>query len=80
MPGGEVDERGLASSAAFAVQTAKQIFKGHIALAFDEKLYGIANRAALAMQAMQLARSRTQASQIVGPVYESGEGASSIVG
>jgi hypothetical protein len=54
MPGDEVNGRRLDPKAAFTAQAAKQIFKGHIALAFDQEPHGIADRTASAMQAMQL--------------------------
>ena len=55
MPGDEIDGRGLGRSAVFTTQAAKQIFKGHVAVAFDQQPHGIADRtAASTMQAMQL--------------------------
>jgi hypothetical protein len=54
MPGHQVDGRGLDGSAPFTAQAAKQIFKGHIALAFYQQAHGVEDRTASAMQAMQL--------------------------
>jgi hypothetical protein len=55
MSGHEIDGRGLASSAAFTAQAAKQIFKGHIAVAFEQQPHGITDgTAASTMQAVQL--------------------------
>ncbi len=55
MSGYDIDGRGLGRSAVYATQAAKQIFKGHIAVAFDQKPHGIADgTAASTMQAMQL--------------------------
>jgi hypothetical protein len=53
MPGHEIDGRGFGCAAPFTAQAAQKIFKGHIALAFDQQPYGVADRTASAMQAMQ---------------------------
>jgi hypothetical protein len=54
MPGDEIDRRGLDCVAPLTAQAAKQVFEGHVALASYQQPHGIADRAASAMQAMQL--------------------------
>jgi hypothetical protein len=40
MPGDEIDGRGFDPTAPFTAQAAEKIFKGHIALAFDQQPHG----------------------------------------
>ena len=54
MPGDEIDGRGPDCVAPFTAQAAKQVFEGHVALASYQQPHGITDRAASAMQAMQL--------------------------
>jgi hypothetical protein len=63
MPGDEIDGRGLGRSPALTAQAAEQIFKDHIAVAFDEQPHGREDGTASAMQATHLDHA-------LGPIRE----------
>jgi hypothetical protein len=58
-----VRQTGAGTGAWYTAQAAEQIFKGHIAVAFDQQPHGVEDRTASAMQAMQLDHA-------LGPVRE----------
>jgi hypothetical protein len=64
MPGDEKDGREFGSSTAFTAHPVEKIFKGHIALAFDQQLHRVEDRTASTVETLQLDHA-------VGPIRQS---------